>query len=305
MTESVCGRRAGRPAGPELGTGALTTAAGGIGVEAGVEPGGGGGVLGAGRAVAGRATGGGAVPADAPDSGGGRDGGGGFGGSDAAEGDGVVLDGGDDDVLGADDERRALRGGGAGGTEITIVGSRSLASLPRAAGSVAGDVWVRGTLGNAPARDDVRGSGADDADAADDDETGEPSATAGGGDGSDERRRGSRAGPGQSQIERGVSVLVMGAFGAPDVANAGVNPGSGGGLDDVGGALAGAAAATVAAAIAGAMLISGSSLRESMASITSVTSARPFVDGLASAGASSPSASPSASPVAGSTGLPS
>jgi hypothetical protein len=77
---------------------------------------------------------------------------------DAGDGDG---DGDDDAGDGSDERPRAGVAAGAGGGDNTMVGSRSLlGSLARCAGSVTAG-WVRGTLGNAPARVGVRGSGVD------------------------------------------------------------------------------------------------------------------------------------------------
>src|SRR3954471_5261438 len=176
VTESECGRRAGRPAA----LGAASVGAGGVGAAA---AGVGGGLLGgcgrcaarAGAAAAGGA-GAGVVVGATP-------------GSGALAGAAGCL---------APRGGAAAAGGGAGGGVTTIVGSRSR-SLPAAVVSVvrggcSGDVWVRGTLGNAPARDGVRGSGGDDESSDDDENAGEAL-----------DRRESRVGPGQSHIERGAS----------------------------------------------------------------------------------------------------
>lgn len=127
-------------------------------------------------------------------------------------------------------------GDGAGGGDSTIVGSRSLLfdSPVRGGCSLAGpdpeaEGWVRGTLGNAPARAGARGSGG----------------------------RESRCGPGQSQIDRCGS-----AGGAPElagVANAGDSDGEG---ENVGvwGAVGASAPGVAGAAAAGAFEVSGVSL---------------------------------------------
>jgi hypothetical protein len=114
---------------------------------------------------------------------------------------------------------------------------------------------------------------------------------AGGKDPSDDRRRGSRAGPGQSQIDRCISP-VCGAADPPAVANAGVNPGSGGPDEalDAPGLLAaiggdGGGGDDTAPAASAATLISGSS----------------FIS-ISAAPSDAPSA---ASPGAASAGLPS
>jgi hypothetical protein len=138
-------------------------------------------------------------------------------------------------------------------------------------GGCSGDGWVRGTLGNAPARDGVRGSGGDDDGGSSAEVANEADALP---------RRGSRDGPGQSHIERGLSA---GAAVAPAVANAGVKPGSAGGLGADGAAAGGAAAP-------GVIVISGWSL---MASPIVRSVASLLVSSIAS-GVASPSWSPAA-----------
>jgi hypothetical protein len=131
----------------------------------------------------------------------------------------------------------------------TTVGSRSLlGSVVR--GACSGDGWVRGTLGNAPAREGVRGSGGDDDGGSSPEVENEADAFP---------WRGSRAGPGQSQIERGLSA---GAVVAPAVANAGVKPGSAGGVGGLGG-VGGAGAEDGGAATPGVIVISGWSVMAS------------------------------------------
>jgi len=141
---------------------------------------------------------------------------------------------------------RGCAGVGAGGGDSTIVGSRSLLG------------GVRGTLGNAPPRAGVRGSGG----------------AAGGGGSSEEEdegdaaaarspaRRGSRCEPGHSQIEREDSTGVCGIAVLAGVANAGVSPGAvalydgGGAGSSTGGAgAAGAADAPVPGMSSGSSFI--------------------------------------------------
>jgi len=132
----------------------------------------------------------------------------------------------------------------------------------------------------------VRGSGG----AACDDGSSEAAdaGEAGGNDPSDDRRRGSRDGPGQSQIDRCISP-ACGAADPPAVANAGVNPGSGGPEDaaDTLGLLAatGGGGGDTAPVASAAMLISGSSL----ISISAAPSAAPSVASLDAASAGLPS----------------
>jgi hypothetical protein len=151
---------------------------------------------------------------------------------------------------------RAGGGVGAGGGDSTIVGSRS-----------AEEDGVRGTLGNAPPRVGVRGSGGAADGGGSDDEAAEGAEGAEADDEDADRspaRRGSRCGPWYSQIERGDSVGVCGTAVLAGVANAGVSPGS----DDLkadpadaAGSSAGGAGATGGggAGGAGGAVISGSS----------------------------------------------
>lgn len=122
-----------------------------------------------------------------------------------------AVDGELDDDAGACLAPRAGGGVGAGGGDSTIVGSRSVE-----------EGGVRGTLGNAPPRAGVRGSGgaADGGGSAEDVDDGAVADRS-------PVRRGSRCGPWYSHIERGDSVGVCGTGGVlAGVANAGVSPGS-------------------------------------------------------------------------------
>jgi hypothetical protein len=147
---------------------------------------------------------------------------------DAGGGTGALGAGGD----AGDRAPRGCAGVGAGGGDTTIVGSRSLVG------------GVRGTLGNAPPRAGVRGSGG--------------AAGGGGSPGEDDEddagarspaRRGSRCAPGHSQIERGDSADGFAVLAG--VANAGVSPGAaalynGGGAGSSTGGAGAAGAADVA-----------------------------------------------------------
>jgi hypothetical protein len=264
VTESECGRRAGRSA-SAVGAGGGADAGGAI----------------AGGLGAGGAGGGAFDELEAPALGAldGLDALGAAGGLGEA-GDRAGRTPGSGGLLPDVGDARPPRAGGAGGGVTIMVGSRSR-SLPDAApgsgvlggGSLAD--WVRGTLGKPPARDGVRGSGdADEVGASspmtpdvipdaapppgplEPDPDPAPAADAEG-EGDDGEpaldRRDSRCGPGQSQIDRGASPPA-----APDVANAGVSPGSGGPLDEVAGI--GAAAGWIGGAIwSRVTLISGSS----------------------------------------------
>jgi hypothetical protein len=225
VIESECARRAGRPA---------AVAAGGASGGSGAVGGGGAGAAGA--ALAGARGGAGIAGAGKP----GEATGALAGDLTGALGAGAGFEpAGDAGAAGVRPPRD-----GAGGGDSTIVGSRSLlGSVTRCAGS-ATDGWVRGTLGNAPARVGVRGSGG-----------------AGGGAASEAvrslalslalslDRRDSRPDPGHSQIERGLSVGVCETDALVEVANAGVNPGNAGGLGATG-SVCGGAFATDAAAVA-------------------------------------------------------